>query len=78
VNLLGLADLLRRVKRSRQVIVSTHDGRLAELLARKLRPVSTADRTCTIKFDAWTRSGPDIIQDDLRPDLTPIKLAASA
>ena len=78
VNLLGLADLLRRVKRSRQVVVSTHDGRLAELLARKLRPVSTADRTCTIKFDAWTRSGPDIIQDDLRPDLTPIKLAASA
>jgi len=38
VNLLGLADLLGRVGASRQVIVSTHDSRLASLLSRKLRP----------------------------------------
>jgi DNA repair exonuclease SbcCD ATPase subunit len=78
VNLLGLADLLRRVRASRQVIVSTHDSRLADLLSRKLRPVADGDRTRMVRFDAWSRSGPVVEQFDVPPDTVPLKLVASA
>jgi DNA repair exonuclease SbcCD ATPase subunit len=78
VNLLGLADLLRRVRASRQVIVSTHDSRLADLLSRKLRPVVEGDRTRIVRFDAWTRTGPVVEQYDVPPDVVPLKLVASA
>jgi DNA repair exonuclease SbcCD ATPase subunit len=78
VNLLGLADLLRRVRASRQVIVSTHDERLAELLALKLRPVVLGDRTRIVRLDAWTRTGPDVDQSDVHFDRVPLKLLASA
>jgi hypothetical protein len=61
VNLLGLADLLRRVRRSRQVLISTHDGRLMELLSRKLRPTGD-DRTRVVTLEGlepqWTRRRP--------------------
>ena len=60
VNLLGLSDLLRRTKGTRQVLVSTHDERLGSLLARKLRPVGSDDRTLVITFGVWTRSGPEV------------------
>jgi energy-coupling factor transporter ATP-binding protein EcfA2 len=78
VNLLGLADLLRRVRASRQVIISTHDSRLADLLSRKLRPVVEGDRTRIVRFDAWTRSGPVVEQFDVPPDMVPLKLVVSA
>lgn len=78
VNLLGLADLLRRVKQTRQVIVSTHDERLAALLTRKLRPVSNGSRTRLIKLSDWTREGPTVEDADVPPDVTPLRLAASA
>jgi DNA repair exonuclease SbcCD ATPase subunit len=77
VNLLGLADLLRRVKASRQVIISTHDDRLMELLSRKLRPMS-GDRTRVVTLDAWSRSGPIVEQIDVEPDSAPLKLLAIA
>lgn len=38
VNLLGVSDLLRRIKDRRQLFVSTHDVRFSHLLQRKLRP----------------------------------------
>ncbi len=78
VNLLGLADLLRRVKASRQVIVSTHDERLAALLARKLRPVATGERTLLIRLQAWSREGPIVEQKAIPPDVAPLRLLASA
>lgn len=77
VNLLGLADLLRRVKQSRQVIVSTHDERLAGLLARKLRPVDGEKRTRLVKLEAWSREGPTIEQTDVPADTVPLRLVAS-
>jgi predicted ATPase len=77
VNLLGLADLLRRVRASRQVIVSTHDSRLASLLARKLRPTEDT-RTRLIELDAWSRTGPIVHQSDVPSDASPLKLVASA
>ena len=77
INLLGLADLLRRVRARRQVIVSTHDDRLAQLLTRKLRPTN-GGRTRLIRLDAWSRSGPIVDQSDVPADTTPLKLVASA
>ncbi len=58
VNLLGLADLLRTVRSRRQVIVSTHDETLAELLSRKLRPLDDGDATAVVNLDKWGESGP--------------------
>lgn len=78
VNLLGLADLLRRVKTSRQVIVSTHDARLAELLERKLRPVSPGERTVRIDLLGWTPDGPSVSSAEVAPDVTPLRLVTSA
>jgi len=78
VNLLGLSDLLRRVRVFRQILVSTHDDRLADLMARKLRPVTEKSRTRIIKFEAWTRDGPVVEQYDVPADQTPMKLVRAS
>lgn len=77
VNLLGLADLLRRVRATRQVLVSTHDDRLSDLLSRKLRPVTATGRTRVVRFEAWTRDGPVVEQFDVPADVAPLKLVAA-
>jgi len=60
INLLSLADVLRTVRSERQVIVSTHDEILAELLVRKLRPLRPADATVVMTIDQWGESGPRV------------------
>lgn len=60
INLLGLVDILRRFRAHRQIIVSTHEERLAGLLQRKLRPVRSSERMVTMIFENWTREGPVI------------------
>lgn len=60
VNVLGFADLCRHIRRQRQLIVSTHDPRLAALLERKLAPRTEHETTRVVEFKAWTRRGPDI------------------
>jgi DNA repair exonuclease SbcCD ATPase subunit len=77
VNLLGLADLLRRVKAGRQVVVSTHDDRLAELLERKLRPVIPGERTVRIDLHGWTPDGPSVSSREVEPDVAPLRLVAT-
>jgi hypothetical protein len=66
------------VKAARQVIVSTHDERLAALLARKLRPISTVERTQLIRLQAWSREGPVVEQESIPADVPPLRLVASA
>lgn len=78
VNLLGLADLLRRVRTTRQVVVSTHDERLANLLERKLRPVSVGQRTVRIDLRGWTPEGPSVEHKELPQDTVQLRLVASA
>lgn len=78
VNLLGLADLLRRTRARRQLMVSTHDDRLAGLLERKLRPVGGEQRTTVITFEGWDRSGPRIQVRDVPPDVAPLRLIRNA
>lgn len=74
VNLLGLADLLRRTRARRQLMVSTHDDRLAGLLQRKLRPVGKDQRTTVITFAGWDRTGPRVQVRDVEPDVAPLRL----
>ena len=76
LNLLGVVDLLRRTRDARQLIVSTHDSRFGDLLAKKLRPVSDNQRTRVIEFGGWTRQGPTIVdQREIGQDLKPLKIA---
>jgi len=58
VNLLGVTDLLRRLKEHRQILISTHDARFAELLERKLRPLGDDRPTFVYTFSTWARTGP--------------------
>ncbi|MEA2634311.1 MAG: repair protein SbcC/Rad50 [Chloroflexota bacterium] len=67
VNLLGLIDLLRRVKKERQLIVSTHDTRFGQLLARKLRPTVPGGRTAVIELRDWRPGGPQILERSVQP-----------
>jgi DNA repair exonuclease SbcCD ATPase subunit len=76
MNLLGLVDLLRRTRERRQVLISTHDRRLAALLQRKLRPVRTDQRTIVIDLEGWSREGPTIRQRDVDRDTSPVRIAA--
>jgi DNA repair exonuclease SbcCD ATPase subunit len=76
MNLLGLVDLLRRTRERRQVLISTHDSRLAALLERKLRPVRTDQRTIVIDLEGWSREGPTMRQRDVDRDISPVRIAA--
>lgn len=78
VNLLGLTDLLRRIRGRRQVIVSTHDERLAGLLARKMRPVTPQARTVRIDLKGWTSQGPALEFSEVAPEARALRLIASA
>jgi DNA repair exonuclease SbcCD ATPase subunit len=58
VGVLGFADLCRRVREQRQLIVTTHDRRFADVLARKLAPREGGVTTIVHEFEGWTREGP--------------------
>jgi len=66
VNALGFADLCRHMRTRRQLIVSTHDPRLANLLERKLAPRREEEHTRLLRFVAWSRSGPLIDRSDVQ------------
>jgi DNA repair exonuclease SbcCD ATPase subunit len=72
VHLLGLVDVLRRVREQRQVIVTTHDRTFASLLARKLRPVSISSRTTLIEMSDQHATGAHT-QSDVPVDEHPLK-----
>lgn len=65
VNLLGLTDLLRRLKAKRQLVIATHDSQFANLLARKLRPVGEEGATRMFTFESWDRTGPSVRTTDI-------------
>ena len=77
LNLLGLIDLLKRMRERRQLMVSTHDSRFASLLERKLRPVSESQRTILVELNGWSAEGPRVTQRDIARDLVPIRIAAA-
>jgi len=65
VNALGFADLCRHIRSRRQLVLSTHEQRLAGLLQRKLSPRSDGLRTILVMFTGWDRTGPTIEQHDV-------------
>ncbi len=69
VNALGFADLCRHIRRQRQLIISTHDRRLAALLERKLAPRLDGESTSVVEFEAWTRRGPQLERRIVEPQL---------
>lgn len=69
VNALGFADLCRHMRTRRQLIVSSHDLRLASLLERKLAPRREDERTRSLRFVAWSRSGPLIDGSEIDPQV---------
>ena len=77
LNLLGLIDLLKRMRERRQLIVSTHDSRFTSLLERKLRPVSESQRTILIELSGWSSEGPRVAQRDVERDQIPIRIAVA-
>lgn len=77
VNALGFADLCRHVRRRRQLVVSTHEDRLAGLLQRKLTPRSSETRTRILHFTGWDRDGPTIEQADVNAEAVGYLLPAS-
>jgi DNA repair exonuclease SbcCD ATPase subunit len=68
VNALGFSDLCRHIRQRRQLVVSTHEQRLASLLERKLAPRSSYTRTRVVRFTGWDREGPTIEQLDVEPE----------
>jgi predicted ATPase len=78
INLLGVVDLLRRLKGERQVIVSTHDRKFAELLTRKLRPVGPEESLIVVRLQDWERHGPQVEPATLEGDTQPWRLAHTA
>jgi hypothetical protein len=76
--MLGVVDLLRRVKQNRQLIVTTHDARLGKLLARKLRPAGIGQSTSVIEFLEWTKQGPTFKQERVEPDTQEFQFARTA
>lgn len=77
LNLLGLIDLLRRMRERRQLLIATHDSRFASLLERKLRPVSGSHRTIVLELSGWSRAGPIANARDVAQDRDPIRIAAA-
>lgn len=76
VNLLGVSDLLRRMKAQRQLFVSTHDARFSHLLQRKLRPTDSNQRTRLIELEGWNREGPTVVQTDVPADERAVRIVA--
>ncbi len=68
INVLGFADLCRFLRSEKQLIITTHDDRMASLLLRKLAPRAEHFRTLSIHFSSWDRSGPVIEFEDIEPE----------
>lgn len=69
VNVLGFADLCRFLRKEKQLIISTHEDRLRNLLQRKLVARGETLNTLVLNFTAWNRMGPHIEVEriELRP-----------
>jgi DNA repair exonuclease SbcCD ATPase subunit len=64
LSVLGFADLCRRVREHRQLVLTTHDRRFADVLTRKLAPREAGSRTLLHEFSGWTREGPIVKSHD--------------
>jgi len=63
VNVLGLSDLCRFLRKEKQLIVATHEDRLSNLLLRKLISRDEPFQTIMFDFRSWNSQG-HIIKDE--------------
>jgi len=79
VNVLGFSDLCRHIRSNRQLVISTHEKRFADLLRRKLASRGEATTALVLNFVAWDRSGPSVERTLIEPQLVeqPIRLVRS-
>ena len=76
INLLGVLDLLRRVREGRQLILATHEARLGRLLARKLRPIEDDQTTKVVELDHWSSTGLVVAERIVTPDPAAFRFVA--
>lgn len=62
-NVVGLLDMLRAFLPLRQLVVSTHDAAIGQLIARKLRPLESGGRTIVHTFSGYETDGPRVHTD---------------
>lgn len=60
VGILGFSDLCRQIRSRRQLLITTHDRRFADVLVRKLSPRDGAQSLIVHRFEGWNRDGPQI------------------
>lgn len=70
VNALGMADLCRRLRRQRQLVIATHEERFGSLLERKLTGRAEGEDLIVHAFLGWTRAGPSIESRNIQPRLS--------
>jgi wobble nucleotide-excising tRNase len=70
VSTLGFSDLCRQLRNHRQLLLTTHDRRFADVLVRKLGPRDAGQTLIVHDFEGWTRDGPVISTH--RPPLEPV------
>lgn len=60
LNVLGFCDVIRQMRDSRQLFISTHNKDLYGLLLNKLRPTSARASLRGFWFTDWSEKGPTI------------------
>lgn len=65
VNILGLSDLCRFLRKEKQLIIATHEDRLSNLLLRKLTSRDEPFQTLKLDFRAWNSQGPIIREEPI-------------
>jgi DNA repair exonuclease SbcCD ATPase subunit len=78
-NVISLVDVLRSIRGERQVIITTHDERLAILFWRKLRPLRIGERSIIVRLADWTPEGPLLDEEIREPalDEKPLQLVTA-
>jgi DNA repair exonuclease SbcCD ATPase subunit len=63
LNVLGFCDLMRQLKKYRQIFISTHSRDLYGLLLSKLRPADANEKVKGFWFEGWSEDGPAIREE---------------
>jgi DNA repair exonuclease SbcCD ATPase subunit len=63
LNVLGFCDVMRQLKESRQVILSTHNRDFYKLLLSKLRPSNSNETVKGFWFSDWSELGPTVDEE---------------
>ncbi|HEU5106681.1 MAG TPA: AAA family ATPase [Solirubrobacterales bacterium] len=70
IAILGFSDLCRQMRGQRQLILTTHDRRFADVLVRKLSPRGADETLLVHDFEGWERKGP--LMKTTCPDPEPV------